>query len=235
MNVTRKVINVLFALSLSVIGILECIILQDKISLIPFFGDKFLVSKWWYLINPIGIIICYITLWFYQLCWQVMASENGGEQALEDLTIENVLKITSSDIIVSLIGILMLSTYVKYIRAWNYSNVVYSYAILWLYVIPFISATLEFFSSFSSMENIKPNKRDAFKEGLLKNGLITMILMLINLILLIWVADMTVCKYTYILYLFALIARKRNNSITFRNIWPYDGTLSEEARNEGIK
>ena len=95
MNVSRKAINILFTLSLLVIGILECVILQEKIPLIPFSGDKFLVSKWWYLTIPIGIIICYITLWFYQVCWQVMASENGGEQALEDLTIENVLKITS--------------------------------------------------------------------------------------------------------------------------------------------
>lgn len=235
MKNARKFLHAFFTLFMIGVGTGMPLFLQPSIKLFEFLPLP-LMSRWFFLLIPFALSVATAIMWLTKLGLYGEIIEDNNQEALRDLSIQETYKITTSDIIVSMIGIVMLDIPINFLTSWGAAHNYYHYAVLVLYAVPFISALLEFISPIT----IYNCANGELQSKIIKNtnicGLVTMIAMLCNFFMLIWVAEMYVCRWTFILYTIVLIFRFIMQKKIFNEIWPTttERVVSEIDEKEGI-
>lgn len=209
MTSVRRLLHALFTISIPIVMLLQFFVVQDKITPIRVWKN-FSISKWWILFFSVLLFIVTIFIWLFKIGIYGQWEENGETSKQLDFKTKNILHCTSNDIFISIAGIAFLDMLYNNIISWHYASPIYSYSILWFCVIPIVSAMLELAGNEITWKKDKLEETQLMRKALTKNSIITIIGTIINLIVLIWTANMSVCGYLYIIYIVLLILRATN-------------------------
>lgn len=202
----QKWVHALFVISIGVISILEMFVLQSKIKLFTNVSTP-LLPKWIIPILGVGFVCVLAVVWFWKLGLWSEYEELDEQNAMRDLNTKQIAKTPLYDIMISYFGIIILEAPQDYLASWSIAQTIYSYSILWIYCIPFISCLLELIHSFTLSDRYSKEHAQVIQKYQLIDGIVCSVCCLLNLFLLVVVTNMSVCWYTYQLYIVLIVYR----------------------------
>lgn len=235
LNKIRTWLYILFMVSFAVLGIAESLVVEDTVFLFDYIPIP-AVPK---IILPL-ITCAFFIIWVLAMLLKLGNAADKEERGNEVGTLESTtrLYITAPTVCTffSFVGIFMLDAMQDNLVSWQYARDVYSYGILWLCFYPCLSFILEFVQGIIGFPEWDEKTNKQLKKAQTMDGLVSSILSFINLGCLIVIANMTVCRYSYIFLAAIFIYRCIRFSYLTTALWTEQpaAPLNEIDQKEGI-
>ena len=202
----RNRLYFIFMLSFAILGVVEATIVKKTVVLfknlsIPAF------TRWTLPMLTIGVFVMWGFWMLARLGGAMEAEDADNFHKSTEITTRILTESPTVCAIVGLGGVALLDSMKTDLIAWEFSQTIYSYGMLWLLFFPTVSFILEFLQSITGIPNTTENQAKYLKQYQCIDGVVCSLLGFINLYLLISIADMSVCKYFYIVFTIIIIYR----------------------------
>jgi hypothetical protein len=222
-------------ISFAVLGVVESTVVQSTVLLFHHLPIP-AVTKYALPVITITLFLGWLFSILARLGMAMEAEEEENWPKVREITTKIILESPTVCTMFSLGGIAMLDSMQDALVAWDYARNVYSYGILWLIFFPCLSFVLEFFQGINGFPGFDAESNKLLKKHQSIDALISCVIGLVNLYLLITIANMSVCKYSYILFAIIIIYRLIRHYHLTATLWTVkeSRTIDEIDKKEGI-
>ena len=202
----RNRLYFIFMLSFAILGVVEATIVKKTVVLFKNLSIPAL-TRWTLPMLTIGVFILW-GFWILARLGGAMEAEDADNFTKStEITTRIVVESPTVCALAGVAGIALLDSMKSDLIAWEYSQTIYSYGILWLLIFPTISFVFEFFQGISGFANVTEKQSEYLKKYQSIDGVVCSLLGFLNLYLLITIPDMSVCKYFYIIFALIIVYR----------------------------
>lgn len=202
----RNWVYCIFIVSFAFLGVAEAAVAENTVVLFHNLPIPEM-TKYTLPILTIAVSLGWLIWMLFRLGSAMEAEEHAEFNKTNEITTRIRIESPTVCLVISLIGIVMMDMLQDSLINWDYAINVYSYGILWLMFFPCVTFFLEFLQGLTGFPEFDDNMAIPLKKYSTWEGLVSCCIGIINLYLLITIANMSVCKYTYVLFVALLIYR----------------------------
>lgn len=231
----RSWIYFLFMISFAAFGFILTSVMQDKVIL---FAHLSIPSLTKYIIPLLtsSIIIVWGLWMLLRFGFAAEAEEMGDIAKAYSKLLKMLLESPTICMCIVLLNTIILDVLQKDLLSWEQAEAVYSYGVLWFATAPCVFSMLEFIQGITGFAHVSSEDNTFLKKHQTIDGFVSFAASIVHLYLLLTIANMTICKWSYLIFASLVMYRIFKLHHISATLWTNIDSLPPEQthKEEGI-